>query len=105
MPKLVFRPARTSIIDPQLQRALIAALAVGLALVLLLPAARSHSDWLGWIPLWLVGMPAVALWSLHRFRLPLRRVAAPGLPPRRRRPGAQARRRALPAAPRWARVA
>ena len=104
MPKLVFRTVPTSAIDPQLQRALIATLMVGLALVLLIPAARSHSDWFGWIPLWLVGMPAVALWASHRFRLPLHRAAITVVSPRRRRTGAQARR-ALSAAPRWTRAA
>ena len=85
--------------DPQLERSLRLALGMGLVLVALLPMARASSDWLGWLPLWLVGMPAVALWSLHRFRLPLgkARVQA-GSPahPRRRR-SAQARRRAMPA--------
>ena len=40
-------------------------LGVGLALVLTLPAARGHSEWLGWLPLWLVGMPAMSLLALH----------------------------------------
>lgn len=43
---------------------------LGLAVVLLFPAARGHGYWLGWAPLWLVGMPFVAWWALHRFRLP-----------------------------------
>ena len=55
-------------VDPQLERGLRVVLGLGLALVLFLPVARGYSDWLGWMPLWLVGMPAVALWSLHRFR-------------------------------------
>ncbi|HYM85636.1 MAG TPA: hypothetical protein VET30_02760 [Pseudoxanthomonas sp.] len=100
MPKLVSRKDAAVLADPQLERALRLMLLTGLALVLLLPAARGQSDWLGWMPLWLVGMPAVALWSLHRFRLPLRKAASDTgslQPARRRRPGTQARRRAMPA--------
>ncbi|PKV13234.1 hypothetical protein [Xanthomonas prunicola] len=65
----------------------------GLALVLVWPAARGTSEWIGWLPLWLVGMPMLAWWSLYRFALPTlagrggRRVA-----PRRRGPQAQRRR-------------
>jgi predicted MFS family arabinose efflux permease len=84
---------------PQLERSLRLLLGAGLALVLLLPAARGFSEWLGWWPMWLVGMPAVALWALHRFRLPARvTVARKGVQaaPRRRRSGAQARRRVSP---------
>ena len=93
--------------DPQLERAVRLVLLTGLALVVLLPAARSHSEWLGWLPMWLVGMPAMALWSLHRFRLPAGNATAAGLAPsrRRRRPGTQARRRAMPAAQRLPRAA
>ena len=82
-----------------LDSALRQAVILGTVAVLLVPAARGSSDWLGWLPLWLVGMPGVALWSLHRFRLPLVRASVrAGLQaqPRRRR-SAQARRRALPA--------
>lgn len=60
---------------------------LGTLAVLLVPAARGSSEWLGWLPLWLVGMPLAAWWSLRRF--PLLRVA--GRFPRRRR--AQALRR------------
>jgi hypothetical protein len=94
--------------DPQLERSLRLALLTGLALVLLLPAARGQSDWLGWLPMWLVGMPAVALWSLHRFRLPLREATSRNdalQSSRRRRPGTQARRRAIPAVKRLSRAA
>jgi hypothetical protein len=42
----------------------------GLALVLVWPAARGSSAWLGWLPMWLVGMPLVAWWALLRFPLP-----------------------------------
>lgn len=36
------------------------ALAAGIALVATVPAARGFSDLFGWMPLWLVGMPASA---------------------------------------------
>ena len=71
------------------------ALAIGSVLVLLLPGARGFSETLGWLPLWLLGMPTVALWALKGFPLPghaTEEVAAmPAL--RRRRSGPQARRR------------
>jgi hypothetical protein len=60
---------------------------VGTLAVLLIPAARGSTEMLGWLPLWLVGMPLAAWWSLRRFPLP--RVALQV--PRRRR--AQALRR------------
>ena len=106
MPKLVSRKDAAVAADPQLERSVRMVLLAGLALVMLLPAARGHSDWLGWLPMWLVGMPAMALWSLHRFRLPAGKSAGTGLTaPRRRRPGAQARRRAVPAMQRLSRAA
>lgn len=105
MPKLVARQNVAVTSDPQLRRSLRLALLCGLAMVILLPMARGSSEWLGWLPMWLVGMPAIALWSLHRFRLPLSTAATASLAPRRRRPGTQARRRAVPAAQRLSRAA
>ena len=108
MSKLVSHKDAAVPADPQLERTLRLQLLTGLALVLLLPAARGQSDWLGWLPMYLVGMPAVALWSLHRFRLPLRKVASRSdalQSSRRRRPGAQARRRTMPALKRLPRAA
>jgi hypothetical protein len=108
MPKLVPHKDAAVAADPQLERTLRLLLLTGLTLVLLLPAARGQSDWLGWLPMWLVGMPAVALWSLHRFRLPLRKAASRGdalHALRRRRPGTQARRRVMPAMKRLPRAA
>ena len=96
MPKSVFPENACVLANPQLERNMRLVLFAGLAFVILLPAARGHSDWLGWLPMWLVGMPAVALWSLHRFRLPLRRAISRNntlQSLRRRRPGPQARRR------------
>ncbi|HEX7804133.1 MAG TPA: hypothetical protein VF471_15390 [Pseudoxanthomonas sp.] len=106
MPKLEARQNVAVTPDPQLHRSLRLALSCGVALVILLPMARGHSEWLGWLPMWLVGMPAMALWSLHRFRLPTSKTASARLaPPRRRRPGTQARRRAVPAVRRLSRAA
>jgi len=108
MPKFVATPSRKpESVDFDLERILRSVVITGLALVLLLPAARGQSDWLGWMPLWLVGMPAVAWWSLHRFRLPGRQSASGDAAHhgRRRRAGAQARRRMMPALQRFPRVA
>ena len=52
---------------------------LGVAIVVLIPAARGSSAWIGWLPLWLVGMPLAAWLSL--LRMPQPRIA---LPPRRR---------------------
>jgi len=84
-------------IDPALERLLRGCLAAGLLAVLLVPALRGSSAWLGWWPLWLVAMPGMAWWALHRFRMP----PLPGSPARirrSRRTGGQARRRAPAAA-------
>lgn len=106
MPKSAFHKDAVVVSDPQLERTLRFVLLTGLALVLLLPAARGHSEWLGWLPMWLVAMPATALWALHRFRLPAGKAAAARTAaPRRRRPGTQARRRAAPVAQRLSRAA
>ncbi|MBF6025188.1 hypothetical protein [Lysobacter niastensis] len=84
--------------DRRVEHVLHYVVALGAMLVMLLPAARGFSDTFGWMPLWLLAMPLSAWWALHRFRMPASRqprgVAAPV---RRRRPGTQARRRALPA--------
>lgn len=80
--------------DPRLLRLTCGAALLGLALVALVPAARGCNPWLGWWPLWLVGMPLAAWWALYRFRLPAwqpREGNAPRLR-RGRRPAAQARR-------------
>lgn len=106
MSKLAARhnPAVTP--DPQLQRCVRTVLSSGLALVVLLPMARGSSEWLGWLPMWLVAMPAMALWALHRFRLPAGKTASARIAaPRRRRPGTQARRRAVPVVQRLSQAA
>ena len=79
--------------DPRLERLLRQAILLSTLLVLAVPMARGDSVWFGPLPLWLLGMPLVSLWALHRFRLPLPaqpRVAGAG---RRRRGAVQARRR------------
>ena len=78
-------------------------LAVAVVVLVLVPAARGHHEALGWLPMWLLGMPAVALWVLRGCPVPTARPAAPArvtVPARARRSGPQARRRArrVPAA-------
>lgn len=83
------------------------ATAVGALLVLLLPAARGSHELLGWLPLWLLAMPALAWWLLHRASsLPMTSPAVSG-PARaiRGRAGVPARRRARPARPALPRAA
>ena len=70
-----------------LERLLRQVVILGTLAVLLIPAARSSSDLIGWLPLWLIGMPLAAWWSLRRFPLPRLALRMP----RRRR--AQALRR------------
>ncbi|MFA5683790.1 MAG: hypothetical protein WCZ65_00360 [Lysobacteraceae bacterium] len=69
-------------------------LLLGALAVLLLPAARGHSAWVGWLPYWLAVAPALslALCELHRRR--------PRARARRRDAGAQARRAPATALPR-----
>jgi hypothetical protein len=100
------RPTATaSLPDPRLAAALRQLLLAGIALVLVVPAARGASHWLGALPLWLVAMPAASLWALHRFPLPRLRARPTAAPvaavarPRRRGPQAR-RRRQYPAASR-----
>lgn len=76
--------------DPLLDGILRHAIGLGLVLVLLFPFARGDLPWLGWAPLWLVGMPLAAWLALHRFQWPVRRRRAVT---ERRRPRAQARLR------------
>ncbi|MDQ3270205.1 MAG: hypothetical protein M3Q11_08485 [Pseudomonadota bacterium] len=59
-------------VDRRIDAALRHLIAIGAVLVLLLPAARTEHAALGWLPLWLLGMPLIALWALHRFALPAR---------------------------------
>ena len=81
----------TSAADPRLEQLLRRSVLVAGLLVLCVPLARGDSAWFGSIPLWLLGMPLVSWWSLHRFRLPRPRRAATGTGRRRGR-APQARR-------------
>lgn len=68
------RPARDNRLpDPRLALALRRIALLGAVLVVALPAARGHSQWLGAWPLWLLAMPLSSLWALHGFRLPQHR--------------------------------
>ncbi|WP_240125695.1 hypothetical protein [Thermomonas alba] len=64
---------------------------LGTSMVLLLPAARGHSALFGWHPLWLVGMPLAAWWSLRGCPLPRPSLRLPR--PRRAQARRLARRR------------
>lgn len=50
---------------PRLHVALCHCIAVGVTLLVLLPAARGTHELIGWLPLWLLGMPLSALAVLH----------------------------------------
>ena len=76
--------------DPRLLRSVRQLALAGLALVLVWPAARGSNAWLGWLPMWLAGMPSVAWWALLRFPLPRRSWLWLA-----RRTGGQARRRSI----------
>lgn len=99
MPIVTAKPSfRTApAVDPRLNAALRQIVLIGLAAVLAIPAARGYSAWLGWMPLYLLAMPLTAWWALHRFRLPRSADTAPRRT--RRRPHAQARRRAFRTGP------
>ena len=80
----------------QLDAVLRHAVILGTLAILFIPAARGSTQWLGWLPLWLVGMPVAAWWSLRGFPLPQMTMARV---PRRRRAQALRRgrgRRAMP---------
>ena len=73
------------------------AVAIGALLVLLLPAARGFSETIGWLPLWLLGMPLTALWARRGFALPRPAVGRVSVAQRRRSaPQARRRSRAVP---------
>ena len=93
MPNRANRKPISVMPDPQLERSLRLALATGLVLVAVLPMARASSEWLGWLPLWLVGMPLAAWWSLRGFPLP---EVAVRLPRRRRVQAARRSARRVP---------
>lgn len=96
-PQWARRPQPALHPQPALSRSLWQWLLTGLALMAIFPAARGHSEWLGWLPFWLSIAPAISLALLHRHSLAqrLRRQprTSPALvfPPKPNRP-AQARR-------------
>lgn len=94
-PAVFSRPAaiREQEPDPRLERFLRRWLGLGLLGVCLVPSLRGSSEWLGWWPLWLVAMPCVAWWALHRFHVPQQVAAVVVRSVRRLRPHRQARRR------------
>lgn len=54
--------------DPRLIASLILMIAVGASLLLALPGMRGYHPQIGWMPLWLLGMPLsalLALWGAH----------------------------------------
>lgn len=68
----------------------------GAAVVVLVPAARGSHEWLGWLPLWLLAMPALACWVAHGAPLPRlywQQQPASRVNGLRRTHGPQARRR------------
>lgn len=58
--------AKVSPFELALRRTLV----FGLILVAAVPQVRVTTDWLGYLPMWLVGMPAVMLWALKGFAVP-----------------------------------
>ena len=82
MPILIAKPAACTApaVDARLNAALRQIFLIGLAAVLAIPAARGYSVWLGWMPFYLLALPHSADTGPRRIR---------------RRPQAQARRRAL----------
>lgn len=91
------RPAPTDVVTRRLGALLRQWLLFGLMAVLLLPAARGQSLWIGWLPYWLVFAPALSLLLLER-RQVIASLASVFAARRRRKPrvsGRQARRRPL----------
>lgn len=83
--------------DATLPAAALGLLFLGAVALLSFPALRTGASAVGWAPMWLLGMPAVAWCVLVLRRLPRRRKLASSAVLRRRRPGlAQARRRPAP---------
>ena len=98
----LFRAATDETAAPPLTAWLLGALFLGAIAMLSLPAARADSAVLGWMPMWLLGMPLASLVALSaarlHLRLPRRRMPDSSPAMRRRRPGTtQARRRPAPA--------
>lgn len=93
------RIAATSFVrsDATLPAAMLGLLFLGAVALLSFPGLRIGTSAVGWAPMWLLGMPALAWCTLFLRRLPRRRKLASSAVLRRRRLGlAQARRRPAP---------
>ena len=99
MPQFIASRHSRPAVDPRLEQGLRFAVLAGLLLSLLLPL---RSNWFGFMPLWLLGMPLTAWWALHRFHLALPAAVSAR---RQRRVGGQARRRKPLARQRFLRAA
>jgi|GEM_PF-595105 len=86
-----------------LEHLLLCALFLGAIAMLSLPAARGASATLGWMPLWLIGLPAASLATAFALRLSRRGFAqTPSSAMHRRRPAAVVAMRRRSGAPRRA---
>lgn len=65
MTRPVINSLSTDRLVSQLHILLCHCLAVGVTLLVLLPAARGTHELIGWLPMWLLGMPLSALAVLH----------------------------------------
>ena len=88
----ILKTASATHVDPRLARTLWQWLVLGALAVALVPAARGDSTLLGWLPFWLVVVPATALLTLHRHALVAAwRARLVRATPRRRRRSAAVR--------------
>jgi len=98
---LSLQPAAATDGAPSLVPWLVGAVFLGAVTVLSLPVARADSAALGWMPLWILGMPLASLAALAaaRLRLPRRRMPDSSPAMRRRRPGTTVQARRIVARP------
>ena len=83
--------------DATLPAAILGVLFLGAIALLSFPGLRTGTSAVGWAPMWLLGMPALAWCTLALRHLARRRKPASSAVLRRRRPGlAQARWRPAP---------
>ena len=91
--------------DAVLRALPVGALFLGAIALLSFPGLRTGTSAVGWPPMWLLGLPAVAWVTLQLLRLPRRRGRASSAMPRRRGPGVSVQARRRPARPRRAGLA
>ena len=77
--------------DRRVLRCVRQAALAGVALVLVWPAARGHSEWIGWLPMWLGGLPLDGLVEPASLPPAAGRSAHPYRPPPSRAAGASPR--------------